>query len=565
MNKAAFYPKLAMQNIGRNKQFYLPYLFTCLVSVAMFYVLCFLQENSATWTGNSGEILGTILILGIAVIGLFSTVVLFYTNSFLMKRRQKELGLYNILGMGKGNISVVLFFETLYVSLISLIAGLGLGIAVSKLALFLLGKLASFDVPKGIELSPFGLVLTLGVFCGIFLLILFSNFIRLRLSNPVELLKGGNVGEKEPKTKWVLAVLGVITLGIGYYIAISTEAPLKAIMLFFVAVILVIAGTYLLFTAGSIALLKQLKANKGYYYRTKNFIPVSGMIYRMKQNAVGLANICILATMVLVMVSGTVSLYMGTEDAIKTQFPSEIAVTMGQPSGKAAEIIKQTVDKTVSDMGLTATDFTDKMPENPLFEGESGYNRSDYSRWYYGFELDGTSQQKIDCREALDEAIGQLDIQTLDPGSGYDYVSVNGREENRSMFFTITGGFLFLGLFLGLVFLMATVLIIYYKQLSEGYEDKERFEIMQKVGLSKAEIKKAIRSQVLVVFFLPLGMAVVHIAFAFKMITKLLLVFSLTNTTLFAICTLATVGVFALIYGLVYTLTARTYYKIVSE
>ena len=564
MNKAVLYPRLALQNIGRSKRFYLPYIFTCIGSVAMFYVLCFLQENSAAWTGNSGAILGSLLIFGIAVVGIFCTVVLFYTNSFLMKRRQKELGLYNILGMGKGNISAVLFLETLYVAFISLILGLLLGFLLSKLALYLLFTLAGFKANTPVNFSFSAVFISLCVFGGIFLLILISNFVRLRLSKPVELLRGGNVGEKEPKSRWLLAILGAITLGIGYYIAISTESPLKAIALFFVAVLLVIAGTYLLFTAGSIAILKKLKGNKSYYYRTKNFIPVSGMIYRMKQNAVGLANICILSTMVLVMVSGTVSLYAGTNDALRTQYPSEISVIVGNPTGKAAELVKDAVDKAVADMGLTATDFVFEQPKDLLAEQGSN-SSSDNSTWYYGFELDGTAQEKIDCHAAVSEAVSQLDAASLEPDSGFDYAYSRGREENRQMFNLMTGGFLFLGLFLGLVFLMATVLIIYYKQLSEGYEDKERFKIMQKVGLSKAEIKKSIHSQILVVFFLPLTMAVVHIAFAFKMITKLLLVFSLTNTLLFAICTVVTVGIFGLIYGLVYMLTAKTYYKIVSE
>lgn len=663
MRKTAFYPKLAMQNISRNKQFYLPFILTCIATTAMFYIMCFLSFNKGTSNMPGTEYLSFILILGCVVIAIFSAIFLFYTNSFLMKRRQKEIGLYNILGMGKGNIASVLFFETLFVALITLICGLGLGILLSKLTLLLLCKLVGFAVPYGFEISTRGILYSTGLFCGIFLLILVSNLVRIKLSNPIELLHGGNVGEKEPKTKWILAILGILTLGAGYWIAIVTEAPLQAIMLFFVAVILVIIGTYLLFTATSIAMLKRLKSKPNYYYQTKHFIPVSGMIYRMKQNAVGLANICILATMVLVMVSGTVCLYLGSEGAIKNVYPTEIVVDVGAPTGDARDNLTSAVNKAISDSGLEmknvsdlyflsfastrkdndfGNDFTTyanpdvssfiyvlsaseyerisgekaelspdavlAYSENPRINDsfqlfgksfkvtrwldsfpavstKSSITTDNYvfivsdetftefsvnlteidPEWYYGFDVGGTTEQQLACRDAVDAAIGSAltSADGTDLG-GYQYANVSCRNADRDNFYTMYGGFLFLGLFLGLIFIIATVLIIYYKQLSEGYDDKDRFEIMQKVGLSKPEIRKAIRSQVLVVFFLPLGMAVVHIAFAFKMITKLLLVFNLTDVTLFALCTLGTVAVFALIYGVVYVLTAKVYYKIVS-
>lgn len=663
MRKTAFYPQLAAQNIRRNKQFYLPFILTCIATTAMFYIMCFLTFNKGTANMPGTEYLSFILSLGCIVIGIFSAIFLFYTNSFLMKRRQKELGLYNILGMGKGNIASVLFFETLFVALITLVFGLALGVLLSKLTLLLLCKLIGFAVPYGLEISVKGIIYCACLFCGIFLLILASNLVRIKLSNPIELLHGGNVGEKEPKTKWFLAILGILSLGGGYYIAIVTEAPLQAIMLFFVAVVLVIIGTYLLFTASSIALLKRLRSKPNYYYKTKNFIPVSGMIYRMKQNAVGLANICILATMVLVMVSGTVCLYLGSEDSLINVYPNEIVVDVVEPTGAARENLTNTVSKAVSDSGLQMTntcdlyflnfastregnDFGDKFStyispdansfiyllsatEYERFSGEklalapdealafsekpkiddsfaligkdfrvshwiesfpavssktsittenyvfvvsdetftelSGVLTEISPEWYFGFDIGGTTEQQIACRDAVDIAISNALISAdgTDLG-GYERASVACRNADKDYFYSMYGGFLFLGLFLGLVFIIATVLIIYYKQLSEGYDDKERFEIMQKVGLSRPEIRKAIRSQILVVFFLPLGMAVVHICFAFKMITKLLLVFNLTNVTLFAVCTLCTVAVFAIIYAIVYLLTAKVYYKLVS-
>lgn len=663
MRKTAFYPKLAAQNIRRNKQFYFPFILTCIATAAMFYIMCFLTYNHGMGDMYGGPILQSILVLGCIIIGLFAAIFLFYTNSFLMKRRQKELGLYNILGMGKGNIAGVLFFETLFVFLISIVSGLALGILLSKLMLLLLCKLIGFAVPFGFEISVNGILYSIYLFSGIFLLMLLSNLVRIRLSNPIELLRGGNVGEKEPKTKWLLAVLGIISLGAGYWIAIVTEAPLQAILLFFVAVLLVIIGTYLLFTASSIAILKRLKNKPGYYYTTKHFIPVSGMIYRMKQNAVGLANICILATMVLVMVSGTVCLYLGTEDALYARYPTEIAVNVGSPTGNARENLYKAAEKAVSDSGLEMTNVHDyislglfctrngndfgngnnimsnnkdsvfvvfvpeseyehitdeksslasdeafafsdrqqfgesflifgkeykitrRLDDFPMdghvnsvimdyclfvvsdetFEDMSARETGSSPLWYLGFDVDGTAEQKIACRDAVDNAIGSALISENGEDLGsYKYARTECREADREYFYTLNGGFLFLGLFLGLVFLIATVLIIYYKQLSEGYDDKERFEIMQKVGLSHPEIKKAIHSQILIVFFLPLLMAVVHIAFAFKMITKLLLVLNLTNVPLFAICTLCTVAVFAVIYGIVYLLTAKVYYKLVS-
>jgi len=663
MRKTAFYPKLACQNIRRNKQFYLPFILTCIATTAMFYIMCFLTFNEGTGNMPGTEYLSFILNLGCIVIGLFSVIFLFYTNSFLMKRRQKELGLYNILGMGKGNIAGVLTFETLFVTLITLVFGLALGVLLSKLTLLLLCKLIDFTVPYGFEISVKGLVYSACLFCGTFLLILVSNLVRIRLSKPIELLYGGNVGEKEPKTRWILAIAGVAALGAGYYIAITTDAPLQAILLFFVAVVLVIIGTYLLFTASSIALLKRLRNKPNYYYKTRHFIPVSGMIYRMKQNAVGLANICILATMVLVMVSGTVCLYLGTDDALKTAYPTEIVVETGAPVGNARENIKTAIAKAVTESGLEMTNISDfcyldlvatregsdfgddftsyvnpsdnayvfflSASEYKRFSGEEavlgpnealafakGSKISDsficfgkdfkitrwlesfpavsqkasvvsenyffvvsdetFSEinsgqtantvtWYYGFDVGGTLGEQSACRDAIDAAIGNALISEdgADMGS-YSHSSVSSRAAYRDGFYSMYGGFLFLGLFLGLVFIIATVLIIYYKQLSEGYDDKERFEIMQKVGLSRPEIRRAVRSQVLVVFFLPLGMAVIHIAFAFKMITKLLLVFNLTNVTLFALCTLGTVALFAAIYGIVYLLTAKVYYKLVS-
>ncbi|MDR1132350.1 MAG: ABC transporter permease [Oscillospiraceae bacterium] len=662
MRKFMFYPLLAARNIRRNRQFYLPFILTCVATAAMFYIMCFLTLNDGVRGMRGAASLTTILGLGCIVVGLFSVIFLFYTNSFLMKRRQKEIGLYNILGMGKGHIAGILFFESFFAALITLAAGLVLGNLLSKLMLLLLCRLIAFSVPFGFEVSLWAVTLTVLLFCGIFLLILLSNLVRIRLANPITLLRGGNVGEKEPKTKWLLALLGLISLGGGYYIAIVTESPLQAIFLFFVAVLLVILGTYLLFTATSIAVLKGLRNRPDYYYTTKRFIPISGMLYRMKQNAVGLANICILSTMVLVMVSGTVCLYLGTESSVNDAHPYDITVFVSNPTGTAREELRSAVREALAGGGLEMSAGTDLLYltfygrlENGVFTDANPYgtnahnadvvliSASEYAGmtgsteipadgeayiyadnarlgdtlsaygesftvvrrlegypktsqrdalishhlcavvsderfvritrqfesppvWYYAFDLAGTDAQKTAGYNAVVSAVGSTARSNgeAEAASGhYDYCNVTSRSDWAASIYSLNGGFLFLGLFLGIVFLTATVLIIYYKQLSEGYDDKARFAVMQKVGLSRPEIRKAIRSQVLVVFFLPLGMAVIHIAFAFKMITKLLLVLSLTNVSLFAVCSLSTAVVFALIYGLVYALTARVYYRTV--
>ncbi len=658
-----FYGKLAAVNIRKNGRIYIPYILTCIFTICMFYIMLFLALNEGISKMPGADALSIIMRLGTVVIGLFSVVILLYTNSFLMKRRKKELGLYNILGMGKNHIARVMALENIYVSLGTITAGLAAGILLSKLMLMLLLKLLQFDVPFGFEVPPMAVIATVIVFAVIFFVTLLSNLGRVHLSRPIELLYGGSVGEKEPKTKWVLAVIGFLALGAGYTIAIVTENPLSALGLFFVAVVLVILGTYCLFTAGSIALLKSLRKNKSFYYKTKHFTSVSGMIYRMKQNAVGLANICILSTMVLVMLSTTVSMYIGTEDALRSRFPRNIAITAvqtydehpGAIRSKAEEIILQSgipVENVVhyryksyftertstvfSKPGIAAspnaiviliplddynrlrgTDVTLSPHEALLFSPSVPYDGSavtfgsetfavkeaypespdigdDYmyslretfyfilpdaaaiqrvfialdgegEEWrgfsyYYGFDVQAGDDSQVGLANQLSEAMAAFSADSADGVQAY----TTSAAENKADFLSVYGGFFFLGLFLGTLFIMAAVIIMYYKQISEGYDDKKRFEIMQKVGLSRYEIKKTIRSQVLAVFFLPLLAAGIHILAAFKMITKLLFMLNLTNVSLFAWCTLGTIIVFAVIYGVVYSLTARAYYKIVS-
>ncbi len=576
MGKGAFYPRLAVSNIRKNGKFYLPYLLTCIATVAMFYIMAFIASNPGLSQMQGANTITAMMGFGTVVIGIFAVIILFYTNSFLIKRRKKELGLYNILGMEKRHIAKAMFFETIYVTVISLIGGLLVGILFSKLVFMLLYRLLDFTVPLGFSISWQAVIMTLVLFCAIFILILLFNLFQIKLSKPIELLYGGNSGEREPKTKWPLVVIGILTLGGGYFLALYIKSPTVAIGMFFIAVILVIIGTYFLFTAGSIAWLKMLRRNKKYYYQPRHFSSVSGMLYRMKQNAAGLASICILCTMVLVMVSTTVCMYIGVEDALNMVYPRNVQIYLYECQDEAYPQLTGIVEEETAKYNLTAEDMVsfqyyqeeddwnrslfigDKMAK--ALTGEiPGYKGQEYpSNAYIGFNLPGSDGAPPLLLDAIRNRL------TTELAGQYDTYESETRGLMADSVYSLYGGFLFLGMFLGLLFLMATVLIIYYKQISEGYDDKQRFEIMQKVGMSRGETKSFVRSQILTVFFLPLVVAVVHIVFAFKIITKLLAMLNLTDISLFISCTGITILAFAIIYGLVYMLTARAYYRIVS-
>lgn len=655
---------MAAGNLVRNRRFEFPYLLTGLITVAMFYNMTFLTFHEELKNMPGGATIPTIMNLGTMVVGLFAVIFLLYTNTFLMKRRHKEIGLYNILGMSKRHIAVVMLWETVYTCLITVVGGLLLGILLSKLMLLLLYKILFFSVSFGFMVSWKSVGITAVLFVAIYLVALLLNLLHVHLSKPVELLKGGSVGEKEPKTKVLLAILGVVTLGAGYYIAITTESPLEALMLFFLAVILVIIGTYCLFTAGSIAFLKAMKKRKNYYYQAKHFIGISGMLYRMKQNAVGLANICILSTMVLVMISTCVCLYIGTGDALNAMYPHDIIYSQSwQDSGnRSKEEVRVQIQEALDKAGMEPTHVQEvdqlttvnSMPEEAtlggvdpnagvmdlsntvttlvvtaegyrqmtgntlnLAPGEAAiYTTESQGEWeqisFLGLSfsiktwlpeapaitVEGYSERYIFLVVADDAAMEAVYQQQMLDGGGlasniyweysldFDGVSkeemlqlyqtlrssvlsdtgdntLSCRDAQEVDFYSLYGSFLFLGLFLGALFLMATVLIIYYKQISEGYEDKERFAIMEKVGMSQQQVRTAIRSQVRMVFFLPLLGAIIHLAASFKMISKLMAALGLQNIPLFALCCVGTVAAFAVGYFIIYHLTARTYYKIV--
>lgn len=657
-----FYTRLAVTNIRKNSKTYFPYILASSATVMMFYNLLYLLLSKDVNSMHDSSTLSAVLGLGSIVTGIFAFILLLYINSFLIKRRKKEFGLFNILGMEKKHIARIMLLETVMIGLLCIGLGLIAGMLFSKLALLLLLKILAMNASFGFEVPLRAVSITVILFGAIFLINLVYNVFQVHVSKPIELLKGGNVGEKEPQTKWLIALTGAAALGGGYFIALTVKSPLAALNLFFVAVILVIIGTYCLFTAGSIAVLKALRRNKRFYYRTYPFIAVSGMIYRMKQNAAGLASICILATMVIVMVSSTVSLYIGLEDSLRTNYIREISVSASDTTPDDIKQVDDAIAETVKIRGLSIHNpirlryaSEAAIQDRNAFTGirSAGFSSSGLSMLMFitaeeYHRIEGVSVElsegealvyivkgklpgetldfggyslnirgRLDKMETIEEfsplknsmlaqsyVIVTADEQDLNrarqalnegeewlPGFQYNYlfdtkadrkaqadlvsslqyvmrdlsvhVFVEGREASKNEFISLYGVLFFLGLFLGALFILGTVLIIYYKQISEGYDDKERFAIMSKVGLSRGEIKKTIHFQVLSVFFLPLIMAVIHIAAAFPVICKLLTIFNMTNVPLYAICTALTILVFAVCYAMIYSLTARTYYRIV--
>lgn len=667
MNKV-FYPRIAMINLRNNGRTYVPYLLTCILSTAMFYVICSLSLNPDLDTMLGGGYMRTLLQMGTWIVGFFVIIFLFYTNSFLMKRRKKEFGVFNILGMEKRHISKVIAYETLFTALVSLLAGISLGIVLERLLYYALGAMMAGGGALTFNISVEGIRTTLILFAIIHLLIFLSSRWQIRLANPIQLLHGSSYGEREPKARWLMALLGLFSLGAGYAIAVLTKNPLNALLLFFVAVLLVIIGNYCLFTATSVVILKALRKNKAFYYKPRHFTAVSGMLYRMKQNAKGMHNICILATMLLVTISTTVCMYAGSEEALRRMYPDEIALSGHLDTGEEAltgdfDALEADYRRAVEQAGLSADTLTGRLQlsfaagrkgdsfslyvENDLgmsvysldFMVLEDYNRltgrsatlapdevlcynpggvdlgdtlriageswrvketlTDYPVHGAGFAATaggsgqlffvladrealaavdtlqrsayGSNASNIDYEVTLNAGAGQAETRAcLDalrqvwnehfPAHGY---RTSCRAEAADDYYGMNGSFLFLGIFLGLAFLIATVLMIYYKQISEGYEDRQRFVILQKVGMSRREVRATIRTQVLMVFFVPLLMAAVHMSFAFPMISRLLSLFSLNNVSLFLLCSLITFLVFALVYVAVYLVTARKYYQIV--
>lgn len=672
MHKGIF-SRLAKQNIRNNKSTYIPYMITCIFCIAMIYMMEFLRDcPTLDQAVRQADEVRMIVFTGEIVVEIFCIIFLTYSNSFLMKRRQKEIGLYNILGLERNHIGIVMFLETIITSIGSLAGGIAVGIIGSKLALLLLLKLLHIPSVLGFYISVKGIFTCLFMFGIVFLMILFLNLAKIHLSRPVELLRGNNTGEKEPVAKWLMALVGFICLGAGYYLAVTTESPIKAITIFLLAVILVMAGTYLLFTAGSIVILKFLRRRKSFYYRTGNFISISGMLYRMKQNAVGLASICILSTGVLLMISMTVSIYFGMNDIMLNRYPYDVDMSVTSISEDECQTAIEAFEKAIADnkvpveksveeiyldtvcskngdqilikpantirnsdsvlvlsllnqaeyerlTGISAnlndgeifawypstvqkdsvtvdeTEFTVKkwLDKNPLTCGEDAVSDNavlvvtdeDFKKFdemrtemykgvssapagedltlHLGLDITGSETDKIDFGTPVMEVV--KDLKKNGGLSENSWITSGIRQQEYESYYADNGSLLFIGIFLGSLFLMGTAMIIYYKQISEGYEDQKRFEIMQKVGLSRREVRSSVRRQILMVFFLPLLMAMLHITMAFPMIRRLLLLFGMTNTKLFIGCTAGTVLIFAVVYGLIYLMTARSYYHIVER
>ena len=672
MHKGIF-SRLAKQNIRNNKSTYIPYIITCIFCIAMIYMMEFLRDcPTLDQAVRQVDEVRMIVFTGEIVVEIFCIIFLIYSNSFLMKRRQKEIGLYNILGLERNHIGIVMFLETIITSIGSLAGGIAAGIIGSKLALLLLLKLLHIPSVLGFYISVKGIFTCLFMFGIVFLMILFLNLAKIHLSRPVELLRGNNTGEKEPAAKWLMALIGFICLGAGYYLAVTTESPIKAITIFLLAVILVMAGTYLLFTAGSIVILKFLRRRKSFYYRTGNFISISGMLYRMKQNAIGLASICILSTGVLLMISMTVSIYFGMNDIMLNRYPYDVDMSVTSISEDECQTAIEAFEKAIADnkvpveksveeiyldivcskngdqilikpantirnsdsvlvlslldqaeyerlTGISAnlndgeifawypsavqkdsvtvdeTEFTVKkwLDKNPLTCGEDAVSDNavlvvtdeDFRKFdemrtemykgvssapagedltlHLGLDITGSETDKIDFGTPVMEAV--KDLRKNGGLSENSWITSGIRQQEYESYYADNGSLLFIGIFLGSLFLMGTAMIIYYKQISEGYEDQKRFEIMQKVGLSRREVRSSVRRQILMVFFLPLLMAMLHITMAFPMIRRMLLLFGMTNTKLFIGCTAGTVLIFAVVYGLIYLMTARSYYHIVER
>lgn len=672
MHKGIF-SGLAKQNIRNNKTTYIPYIITCIFCIAMIYMMEFLRDcPTLDQAVRQADEVRMIVFTGEIVVEIFCIIFLIYSNSFLMKRRQKEIGLYNILGLERNHIGIVMFLETIITSIGSLAGGIAAGIIGSKLALLLLLKLLHIPSVLGFYISVKGIFTCLFMFGIVFLMILFLNLAKIHLSRPVELLRGNNTGEKEPAAKWLMALIGFICLGAGYYLAVTTESPIKAITIFLLAVILVMAGTYLLFTAGSIVILKFLRRRKSFYYRTGNFISISGMLYRMKQNAIGLASICILSTGVLLMIAMTVSIYFGMNDIMLNRYPYDVDMSVTSISEDECQTAIEAFEKAIADnkvpveksveeiyldivcskngdqilikpantirnsdsvlvlsllnqaeyerlTGISAnlndgeifawypstvqkdsvtvdeTEFTVKkwLDKNPLTCGEDAVSDNavlvvtdeDFKKFdemrtemykgvssapagedltlHLGLDITGSETDKIDFGTPVMEVV--KDLKKNGGLSENSWITSGIRQQEYESYYADNGSLLFIGILLGSLFLMGTAMIIYYKQISEGYEDQKRFEIMQKVGLSRREVRSSVRRQILMVFFLPLLMAMLHITMAFPMIRRMLLLFGMTNTKLFIGCTAGTVLIFAVVYGLIYLMTARSYYHIVER
>lgn len=541
----SLYTRLAWDGIRKNKRLYLPYLLTCVGMVTLYYMMSELCGSPLLDSMRGGTSSRLVLGLGTWVIAIFSALFLFYTNSFLVRRRQREFGLYHVLGLGKRHIALLCAIETLLTAAIALATGLVIGIGLSFAVELGLRASIRAEVDFAFRVSGAVVAKTVLVYLAIFLLILLSTLVKVGRGTAVSLLRSESCGEKPPRANVLVAVLGAVLLVVAYGMAVSIQEPLQAMLLFFVAVILVILGTYLLFIAGSVALCRALQKNKSYYYQSRHFVSVSSMTYRMKRNGAGLASICILATMVLVMLSSSACLYFGAEDSLNVTYPHEFSLTVWARDAEALPKLEAVLDAAGAPYGVEIwrRGEVEQDGEEVIWSGQ--------------FDTGLSREQQLALGGAIGEALN-------DPDTTQGF-SRSFRAEAADEFYGTYGSLFFIGIVLSVLFICAAVLIIYYKQLCEGYEDQPRFAIMQKVGMTAPDIRRSVNSQLLTVFFLPLAGAALHMAFAFPMIRRVLLVFSLNNTALFVATALISLAVLSVVYTLVYRATSNAYYRIVKS
>ena len=540
----SLYARLAWDGIRKNKRLYLPYILTCVGAVTMYYMMRELRDSPLLESMKGGGSSRMILGLGTWVIAVFSLLFLFYTYSFLIRRRQREFGLYHVLGLGKRHIALLCALETLFTAAIALVAGLAAGVGLSFAVELGLRSTMRAAVDFAFSINGGALLQTALLYLAIFLLILLSTLVKVGRGSAMSLLRSENYGEKPPKANVFVAVLGAVLLAVAYVMAVSIQEPLQAMLLFFAAVILVILATYLLFIAGSVALCKALQKNRNYYYQPRHFVSVSSMAYRMKRNGAGLASICILATMVLVMLSSSACLYFGAEDSLNATYPTEFDVTVSVSDPATVPNLEKALNEAGAPYGVAV------WQQGTLEQWEDG------AEWSAAFDTGLSRERQLALGRAISSALNN-------PETTWGY-STAFRAEAADEFYGTYGSLFFIGIILSVLFICAAVLIIYYKQLCEGYEDQPRFAIMQKVGMTAADIRRSVNSQLLTVFFLPLAGAALHMAFAFPMIRRMLLLFRLTNTGLFVATALISFAVLTVVYTLVYKATSNAYYRIVK-
>ncbi|MDD2592192.1 MAG: ABC transporter permease [Erysipelotrichaceae bacterium] len=649
-----FYHKIAIDNIKHNKELFLPYIITWSLTIMMYYILLAITYSPELSDVGGGDEMRSILNFGCMIIAIFSIIFLFYTNSFIIKKRKKEISLYNVLGLDKYQISLIMIIENIYIGLFSLIVGILIGYLFSKLVFVILLKLLKASIVFDFNFSMIATIITVILFFFVFILVSIFNIYQIMINDPVNLLIQSKAGEKEPKTKWISTIIGVITLGTGYFIAQTITDPISALGVFFIAVVLVMIGTYLLFTTVSITFLKHLKSKHNFYYNSKHFPVISGMIYRMKQNAVGLANICILSTMVLVTIATTASLYFGQNDALKQQYPYDIVyTTFNQNDQYNTDLLNEVYDLSdayhIELVDFVAFEYIERMTlrngnkimldqnedydsycdlmiialdyYNAIAQSEFTLDDNEIITYLYNDHIDEDNLILFDKEYTIIEELDQIKIKNFnsalistidklvviinDPKLLFENIDVSDDQisflpsymigfnvddgaENidqfykmallvkdnltrveskdlvRQSFYSLYSGLLFIGIFLGLLFLLATALIIYYKQISEGYDDKQKYQIMSNVGMTNGEITSCINYQIKLVFYLPIILACIHLIFAFKIITKLLALFGLVNIKIFLLTSVITVIIYMILYFMIYKLTTITYKRIIS-